>query len=113
MLLSVSATWPDSRTHAASRASTSACRRRISGATASALTAIMPSRTRTRRGSNCHSTTDAKASGRTFATMRNASTSTKSSYCEAKLSTRLVSEPAKFSWKNAASLASSSSIPSM
>ena len=43
--------------------------------------------------------------------MRKASVSTKSSNCEAKLSTRLVSEPAKFSWKNAASLASSSSMP--
>jgi hypothetical protein len=36
-----------------------------------------------------------------------------SSYRDAKLSARLVSEPAKLSWKNAASRVRSSSIPMM
>ena len=43
--------------------------------------------------------------------MLNTRLSVKSSNREAKLSTRLVSEPAKLSWKNAASFASSSSMP--
>ena len=83
MLLNVSATCPDSRVHDASRASTIACRRWINGATASALTMIMPSMTSTRSGSNCHSTTDANTSGSRFATIWKASVSTKSSYCDA------------------------------
>ncbi len=43
--------------------------------------------------------------------MLNTRLSVKSSNREAKLSTRWVSEPAKLSWKNAASFASSSSMP--
>ena len=56
-------------------------------------------------------TTDANISGTKLPTMLNTRLSVKSSYREAKLSTRLVSEAAKLSWKNAASLASSSSMP--
>ena len=43
--------------------------------------------------------------------MSNTILSAKSSNREAKLSTRLVSDPAKLSWKNAASFASNSSMP--
>ena len=83
MLVSVSATWPASRAHDASRASTSACLRRISGVTAAPESAMAPSSTPTSRGSYCQSTTDANANGTTFATIWNDSVSTKSSYSEA------------------------------
>ena len=112
MLPMTSATCPETAAIAASRWSTSFCRRRTSGATTNPVTAIRPSSTTTSIGSYCHSTTDANMSGTTFATIENATVSTNSSNRVAKLSTRLVSEPAKLSWKNAASLASSSSMPS-
>ena len=83
MFVSVSATWPDSRTHDASRASTSACLRRMSGATTTPVSAMTPSSTPTSSGSYCQSTTDAKASGTRFATIWNDSVSTKSSYSDA------------------------------
>ena len=111
MLDRMSATRPDIRVHAASRACTSSCRRRTSGSTAAVLSTIIPSMTATSSGSNCQSTTDANTSGSALATIRKASTSKKVSNCVANPSTRLVSAPAKFSWKNAASLASSSSTP--
>ena len=65
----------------------------------------------TSSGSNRHSTTDANTSGTRLPTTLNTRLSAKSSNRDAKLSTRLVSEPAKLSWKNAASFASSSSRP--
>ena len=83
MLLNVSATWPESRFHAASRASTIACLRRISGVTASTLRASIPNRTSTSSGSKRHSTTAANPSGSTFPMIWKASVSTKSSYCDA------------------------------
>ena len=63
MLDRMSATLPDIRVHAASRACTSNCRRRTSGSTAAVLSTIIPSRTTTSSGSNRHSTTDANTSG--------------------------------------------------
>ena len=69
--------------HDASRASTSACLRRMSGATTAPVSAMVPSSTPTSSGSYCQSTTDAKASGTTLATIWNDSVSTKSSYSDA------------------------------
>ena len=86
-------------------------RRRISGATPTLVKTINPMRPATSQGSKCQSTTEAKTSGTRLATMLNTRLSVKSSNRVAKLSTRLVSEPAKLSWKNAASLASSASMP--
>ena len=98
MLDRMSATRPDIRVHAASRACTSSCRRRTSGSTAAVLSTIIPSSTTTSSGSNRHSTTDANTSGTRLAMMRKVRTSTKFSNCVANPSTRLVSAPAKFSW---------------
>jgi hypothetical protein len=44
---------------------------------------MLPSSTTTSRGSYCQSTTDANANGTRFATIWNASVSTKSSYSDA------------------------------
>jgi hypothetical protein len=83
MFVSVSATWPDSRAQDASRSSTSACLRRMSGVTATPVSAMIPSSTTTSSGSYCQSTTEANTSGTRFATMWNARVSTKSSYSDA------------------------------
>ena len=111
MFRRVSATCPDTRATAASRWSTIRCRRRIRGTTIAAVAAIIPASTTTSSGSYCQSTAPAKINGTTLATTENASVSTNSSNRLAKLNTRLVSDPAKFSWKNAASWASSASMP--
>ncbi len=113
MFIRLSATWPETRAIAASRWSTRAWRRRMSGSTRTAASAISVSRTTTSSGSYCHSTTEPNSSGTRLPTTEKVIVSTKSSKREAKLSTRLVSEPAKLLWKNAESLAKSSSMPLM
>jgi hypothetical protein len=111
MFVRLSATCPATRAIAASRWSTNACLRRTSGAITHPVTTIISTSTNTSTGSYRHSTTDANVSGTSVAMTENAIVSTNSSNRVAKLSTRLVSEPAKLSWKNAASFARSSFMP--
>lgn len=81
------------------------------GTTHSPVTAIIARSPTTSSGSYRHSTTDPNSSGTNLPTTWNVIESMNSSKREAKLSTRLVSDPAKLSWKNAVSLANSSSMP--